>query len=609
MRGNRWTSSGNTFPDNAMQNNGASSGAGYSSGGASAARAFPSARMHPDERGESLGRLNTVPERDYSYGSGGGGAKPKKKLTPRAPSEGWMLNDSVVNRSAPGLLSTLKNRPGKQTNFKRRSQNARGAEVGSVGANVLRVLDDKGLAKSICDLFVQMYGGYTDNVGGNLEPDEALVIVKSNLRLYAAKHKFGATVYGERREVLSLMVGLNGIRITKEATRREREQFLAQGNEEQAYNKLCEMNYLDVQEEEVLLSIAQKEAFSVSNTTPNYERIDAMLKRIAIELLILEKDTPAKKKKEILDSVDKLIDIAAGLANKGKEDPHVTNKIMDYLAHFKLLHLMFTYETNSTYLFLNLIDLTRLYQALYAVKTSTDRAALYEISIWTCSGVEAAEVRLARVSRYVQQATGIVLKFGQKAKNNVESMVKAKWSYWGVLETALGAVKDAASSLKVWAETDPWHEGENLGERLIEMAQELQHEELSRNAGLLVDAIQESQEVGDYDDSQLFYSQDVDAAVEEAEKSIDESTLDIRNQADELPQTGLEGIEYAEYGRGVPVRENDPLGIIYETESAWLNNQGPYYEESLADMNIPHTERPLINRRWEQDENREQDEY
>ena len=496
-----------------------------------------------------------------------------------------------------------------------REQTMEGAERKHGPANMVAILSDSTLARTICTDMESNLGAYQDNAGQGIFPTKALSTVRSNLMMTAGQNRYEAESFGNWRDVVHVEKGLLAIRNKLRTSMREYDALADQNNAANAAAyKHSEIDYLKTQELIVLSSLNEMQSCFVANTMPEYNRIDHILKLIADQLHQIEKH-PEDDKKHGLTTITHLIGAATDLANQGKIDENITSKIMDFLAHFKLLHLMYTFEHNAEYYGLTLLIRDELHSVVKAVRKMKDRPALYEVAIWSTSGVEIGKIRMARASRYIQRAAGLLVNLGEVVSRGPRSMFDLKSALWGMAKTSVELIKGVKESALKWAKTDPFmdentnteDDQEGLEGTLLALAAESGDRELIVSSQQLVQAIQDSQQTEQYeDDAEDAFFDVLSQEVSASEASISDRTVKTRIKggiAELLPLVQNEGAEYNAYERGAKPRFQDEFGEVAEIEAAWLKQQNyPVNNSWRQQQGWGNNSQPANEGIWEQPE-------
>lgn len=506
------------------------------------------------------------------------------------------------NRAPHGSLLALTSAPphrwqnrgftkkGSKRGRRRRTQNTTGAEVGSTHFDMVAILSNKQLAQSICQDIEAGLGAYQNNAheGGGLDPGPALSVVKSQLLMMGAKARFDAERFGNWRDVSFTNRGLISIRAKIDQCNDEHQELINQNNDEDAAYKQSEIDYLRVQEFVVLTNINEMASCFVANTTPNYDRIDGILKRVANnlhEIVKINKGVEGENEgytwvriEPLLQENEHLIDAAMDLMSQGSLeqsiDAPIAEKMRDILAHLKLLQLVYIYEQTEEYNALSTLNMDSIMPVIRAVRKMKDRTALYEVAIWSSSGIEVGKIRLLRAKRYIQRGAGLVVGLADRVSQGPSSIAALKEGFWNTLKTGVDLLKGAKNAALHWAREDPDYEPNTNNEseggmagQLLALSQELDDgtDGLYQASQELCDAIQDSQGQQYEDAEDDFEHLDQDVA-QDADQVTRDQLLDLGPVGDLLPQVDDETLEYDAYARGAQIRLYDEL--------AWIDDQG-----------------------------------
>ena len=525
------------------------------------------------------------------------------------------MNLTTTTQSAPHRWQNRGfTKKGSKRGRRRRTQNTTGAEVGNTQYDMVAVLSNKQLAQTICQDIEAGLGAYQNNAheGGGLSPGPALSVVRSQLLMAGAKSRFDAERFGSWRDISFTNRGLIGIRTKIEECNAQYQEFMDQNNTDNAAYKQSEIDYLRVQEFVVLTNMNEMTSCFVANTTPNYDRIDGILKRIANNLHEIGKLNQGNnaykwvQMEPLLQENEHLIDAATDLMSQGDMDNSIdgsiANKMRDILAHFKLLQLVYIYEQTEEYNALSTLNMDSIMPVIRAVRKMKDRTALYEIAIWSSSGIEVGKIRLLRAKRYIQRGAGLVVGLADRVSQGPASVAALRAGFWSTLKTGVDMLKGAKNAALKWAREDPDYEPNTNNEteggmagQLLALSQELDDgsDGLFQASQELCDAIQDSQGQ-QYEDAQDDDFEAIDEDIQQAAAQVSRGEeIDLGPMANLLPQVDDETLEYDAYARGDQPRLYDEL--------AWIDEQG--YNRGNRNRLTPQNENENVGNQSNQGEN------
>ena len=427
-----------------------------------------------------------------------------------------------------------------------------------------------------------------------------------------AKSRFDAERFGSWRDISFTNRGLIGIRTKIEECNAQYQEFMDQNNTDNAAYKQSEIDYLRVQEFVVLTNMNEMTSCFVANTTPNYDRIDGILKRIANNLHEIGKLNQGNnaykwvQMEPLLQENEHLIDAATDLMSQGDMDNSIdgsiANKMRDILAHFKLLQLVYIYEQTEEYNALSTLNMDSIMPVIRAVRKMKDRTALYEIAIWSSSGIEVGKIRLLRAKRYIQRGAGLVVGLADRVSQGPASVAALRAGFWSTLKTGVDMLKGAKNAALKWAREDPDYEPNTNNEteggmagQLLALSQELDDgsDGLFQASQELCDAIQDSQGQ-QYEDAQDDDFEAIDEDIQQAAAQVSRGEeIDLGPMANLLPQVDDETLEYDAYARGDQPRLYDEL--------AWIDEQG--YNRGNRNRLTPQNENENVGNQSNQGEN------
>ena len=428
------------------------------------------------------------------------------------------------------------------------------------------------------------------------EPDRPLCQVLVNLKKFSARERFHK-VYNEIPFVEREAQLFLAIKERKQDCETKLKRTTPSTEE---YNLLrAEYEYLIAQETSCKLKLSDLKAFQVSQTNPEYHEIDSTFKIIAsrLDLCMSEYREKGRHNPDDLNSIGLLIDQVASLLGQGiigkeyaKLNKNVVKKMMDYLAHFKLLQLCYKYGDVRGYELLRRIELSRSLEVVFCVRGNVDRAGLYEVELWSLSPSERAQLLRDRIIRFIHRSSRTIILAGEQAVEVGKSVATTipplvegirSISRWEGLKAAirhtLVVARDALSDLYQAAKIDPNREHEpNVTQQFVELV-EASQDETMREAALMLLHIGQA------------------AEIEQEGKLLPRADEALEGEASRIvlgnvgPTGIFEVLPHVEEGRETPRARYMPNsglgGFDHSTVDKTTNNQGSRKRKSNKNRN------------------------